>query len=512
MEISSQEESFDVFICYKQINDKTGERTVDSLIAEEIYNELIGKGYRVFFSMITLEDKIGVAYEPYIFAALNSARVMLVVGTRREYFESVWVKNEWTRYLGLIEKNQDKVIIPCYRDMSVYDLPSEFITLQSQDMSKIGCLKDILNVIQKILKPIYSNEKKIVNEKKEDILNSKYNKAINIFKGAKGIEDYSIAKSIFKDISGYRYSDSLYSICHEKEIEEKKLLVEIIIKNREYSVVDCTSSCIAGVRSDGTAFAYARWWKKKVIKKMCDVSKWKNLVAVTVGKFHIIGLKADGTVVATKYPGRKYRGQCEVSKWKNIVAVAAGDEHTVGLKADGTVIATKYRGQCNVSDWKNIVAIYAGNTYTIGLKEDGKIEVAGEPLYIKEHIIKKINRHSKIIAIAINDKCIVGLRSDGTVVVEGDNDIYRKNVSDWRDIVAVSLSDDCIYGLKMNGTVAVSNEDSNKKCEVSHLEEIIALHKWVGIKKDGTIISVKGIEDMETWSNIVKGELPKVKI
>ena len=80
LQVSGKEEPYDVFISYKE-TDGNGERTLDSVIAQDIYKELTGEGYRVFFSRISLEDKLGTEYEPYIFAALNSAKVMIVVGT-----------------------------------------------------------------------------------------------------------------------------------------------------------------------------------------------------------------------------------------------------------------------------------------------------------------------------------------------------------------------------------------------------------------------------------------------
>ena len=89
--ISKQEEPFDVFICYKE-TDANGRRTPDSVLATDLYHQLTKEGFKVFFSRITLEDKIGTAYEPYIFAALNSAKVMVVLGTKPEYFNAVWVK------------------------------------------------------------------------------------------------------------------------------------------------------------------------------------------------------------------------------------------------------------------------------------------------------------------------------------------------------------------------------------------------------------------------------------
>ena len=148
--ISQKEEPFDVFICYKE-TDNNGRRTPDSVLANDLYHQLTQEGFKVFFSRITLEDKLGTAYEPYIFAALNSAKVMVVLGTRAEYFNAVWVKNEWSRYLSIVKQSGGKkVLIPAYRDMDPYDLPEEFSHLQAQDMSKLGFMQDLIRGIKKI--------------------------------------------------------------------------------------------------------------------------------------------------------------------------------------------------------------------------------------------------------------------------------------------------------------------------------------------------------------------------
>ncbi len=151
LEISSKEEPFDVFICYKE-TDKNGRRTQDSVLANDLYHQLIQEGFKVFFARITLEDKLGSAYEPYIFAALNSAKVMVVLGTKPEYFNAVWVKNEWSRYLALVKNSGGKkMLIPAYRDMDPYDLPEEFSHLQAQDMSRLGFMQDLIRGIKKII-------------------------------------------------------------------------------------------------------------------------------------------------------------------------------------------------------------------------------------------------------------------------------------------------------------------------------------------------------------------------
>ena len=147
--ISQKEEPFDVFICYKE-TDNSGRRTPDSVLANDLYHQLTQEGFKVFFARITLEDKLGSAYEPYIFAALNSSKVMVALGTKPEFFNAVWVKNEWSRYLALIKNGANKILIPAYKDMDPYDLPEEFSHLQAQDMSKLGFMQDLIRGIKKI--------------------------------------------------------------------------------------------------------------------------------------------------------------------------------------------------------------------------------------------------------------------------------------------------------------------------------------------------------------------------
>ena len=157
IEVSGKEEPYDIFISYKE-TDGNGDRTLDSVIAQDIYTELTEKGYRVFFSRISLEGKLGIEYEPYIFAALNSAKVMIVVGTDYESFDAVWVKNEWSRFLKLIASGQKKTLIPAFKNMDAYDMPKEFAKLSAQDMGKIGAMQDLVRGVDKLLGKSDNNE------------------------------------------------------------------------------------------------------------------------------------------------------------------------------------------------------------------------------------------------------------------------------------------------------------------------------------------------------------------
>lgn len=150
IDLAQKNSPYDVFICYKETDDNN-QRTQDSAIANDIYYQLTQAGYKVFYSAISLEDKLGQEYEPYIFSALNTAKVMLVIGTKIEYFNSPWVKNEWSRFLKIMKSDRSRLLIPCYKYLDAYELPEEFAHLQSQNMEKIGFVNDILHGIKKVI-------------------------------------------------------------------------------------------------------------------------------------------------------------------------------------------------------------------------------------------------------------------------------------------------------------------------------------------------------------------------
>lgn len=149
LSIAQNETHYDVFICYKETAED-GSRTEDSVLAQDVYEALTAKGLKVFFSRITLEDKLGTQYEPYIYAALSSAKVMLAFGTTYEYYDAVWVKNEWSRFLGMMKADKRKVLIPCFKGLDAYDMPKEFKGLQAQDMAKLGWMQDLVRGVEKL--------------------------------------------------------------------------------------------------------------------------------------------------------------------------------------------------------------------------------------------------------------------------------------------------------------------------------------------------------------------------
>ena len=226
--ISQKEEPFDVFICYKE-TDANGRRTQDSVLANDLYHQLTQEGFKVFFARITLEDKLGTAYEPYIFAALNSSKVMVVLGTKPEYFNAVWVKNEWSRYLALIKNGAQKMLIPAYRDMDPYDLPEEFSHLQAQDMSKLGFMQDLIRGIKKIIEA--DAPKQTVKE--------------TVIVGANNAATTPLLERVFLFLEDGKCQDAHIYCEKVLDIDPKnaeaylgKLMVELQVRNRK-QLADC---------------------------------------------------------------------------------------------------------------------------------------------------------------------------------------------------------------------------------------------------------------------------------
>ena len=324
---SNMESPYDIFICYKETS-KTGLRTKDSTLAQTMYDQLTAAGFEVFFARITLEDKLGQKYEPYIFSALQSAKVMLVVGTDPDYINSPWVKNEWSRYLMLMESNTSKLLIPCYSDMAGYDLPVELSALQSQDMSKIGFMQDLIRGIRKVVgNTLEDNESQA-----GPTIHSLYQRAV-IF-----LEDgvFPSADEYFDkvlDMDPTHAPSYIGKVCCQLQVTKESDLVKV-------------ERMLVGLPDFDRGMRFADFAYQAVltsyftpvaqrIEENHDYNKhdfkpgWKDIVGIAAGLDHTVGLRDDGTVLAI---GNNDKGQCDVSKWIDIEAVQAVRKTTIGYK------------------------------------------------------------------------------------------------------------------------------------------------------------------------------------
>ena len=149
-----KEPPYDIFISYKDSDREHGlDRTQDSVDAQDLYNMLTAEGYKVFFSRISLRDKVSEHYEPYIYNALKTAKVMIVFGEKPEYFNATWVKNEWSRFKKYIEageKHKNSLVVVC-KNMNPGDLPVVLKSRQCLNASDITFGADLLRHVDKVI-------------------------------------------------------------------------------------------------------------------------------------------------------------------------------------------------------------------------------------------------------------------------------------------------------------------------------------------------------------------------
>ena len=154
LEKASKEPAYDIFISFKDSDRENGiERTQDSIDAQDLYNALIADGYKVFFSRISLRDKISEQYEPYIYNAIKTAKVMIVFGEKAEYFSSAWVKNEWSRFKTRIqngEKHKNSLVV-VYKNMDPADLPVILRSRQCLNAANMTFLPDLTRHIKRVI-------------------------------------------------------------------------------------------------------------------------------------------------------------------------------------------------------------------------------------------------------------------------------------------------------------------------------------------------------------------------
>jgi|GEM_PF-822033 len=252
-----------------------------------------------------------------------------------------------------------------------------------------------------------------------------------------------------------------------------------------------------GMRSDGTVVATGY-----NAQGQCEVGDWTSIVQLVAGERHTIGLRADGTVIAA---GGNDEGECDVGDWTDIVQVDCGRYHTVGLRSDGTLVATgrNTSGQCDVDGWTGIVRVAAGFYHTLGLRADGTVAAVGNTVDGR----LEVGDWTDIVQVGAGGHHTLGLESDGTVLAVGRDNYGETAVGHWTDIVQVAGGCQASVGLRSDGTVVHSGWCDRGQCQVGGWSDIIQvdagiLHT-VGLKGNGTVVAVgrnaSGQCDVDDW-------------
>ena len=212
--LSANQEPYDVFLSYKEMDDVTRQRTDDSYLAHDLYNELTSKGYKVFFA----PKSLGVGlFEPKIYSAIISSKVMLVLGTQPKYFDAIWVKNEWSRFAELIDNGEQKVLIPIFKNMEAGQLPNKLAKYQALDMANISFLQTLTDLISQSV-----NHKSRVNFNKDSSAEDAY-----LERGFLALEDRN-----FQQANAF-FENALNQNPHSSQAYFGKLMAEMNISKQE---------------------------------------------------------------------------------------------------------------------------------------------------------------------------------------------------------------------------------------------------------------------------------------
>lgn len=145
----------DIFISFK--NTFNGEKTVDAEIAQKIYDQLTNMKYNVFMMNDTLQKSGAANYKRKIDEALSEASCIIVVGSKKEFLESEWVRYEWDTFLGeaLAGRKQEKIFTYRIGDLGVADLP---ISLRKYQSFGQGEGKSLFAFVDSALSPQFEQE------------------------------------------------------------------------------------------------------------------------------------------------------------------------------------------------------------------------------------------------------------------------------------------------------------------------------------------------------------------
>ena len=307
-----------------------------------------------------------------------------------------------------------------------------------------------------------------------------YNHAMDMMESG----DYMAAANAFLALGNFRDSVERAEIAASTAFAESSANLEPIRILHEpfMSFISVNRTHVVGLNANGRVSTLGFDTDRRL-----NVGEWRDIIAVSAGGSHTIGLRADGTVIAVGGTSN-FRG---IDTWQDIIAVAAGFSHTVGLRVDGTVVATgdgNRNGQLDVDNWRDIVAISAGFMYTVGLRADGTVMAVGS----NRDGQLNVNGWRDIVAISTAENHTVGLRANGTVIVVGNNSSGQLDVSDWHNIVAVSAGMSHTVGLRVDGTVVAVGANSHGELDVDGWDNIVAIsaggNSTVGLRADGTLV------------------------
>ena len=189
----------------------------------------------------------------------------------------------------------------------------------------------------------------------------------------------------------------------------------------------------------------------------------------------------------------KILGEHQFDDFMDIISISAGEGHIVGVKQDGTVICWDGQGgwegvpdfKKKVQEWQNIKQVAVGYENIIALTYDGKILGSDEGFYENHHDFVQVDAYGHYYG----DCYSMALRSNGTVLSPN-----YEGVSAWYDIVQIACGWDVALGLRKDGCVNCLSYDAEVTDIVTSWRHIVNIEskfsQIIAISEEGKIYSL----------------------
>ncbi|QOY86264.1 InlB B-repeat-containing protein [Paludibaculum fermentans] len=249
------------------------------------------------------------------------------------------------------------------------------------------------------------------------------------------------------------------------------------------------------------------WTSPSVVATAPFPQNLTDVVSVSVGDYHFVALRKDGTVVAW---GNNDQHQCDVPQGlTGVIAVAAGGLSTFVLKSDGTVLGWGYGPAVSsvpagVTDF---VDIKNGSTTAVGVKADGTIQywgsgieihtvMAGRARNVVEVAIRywsmALTADGSLLTLNVDYRSMppagtpkgvtistfggteAALTSDGTMVNWSETGL--QTWPNWTNLIRFDLGGYCSVGQKQTGSVvAICSDDALTRLRPQDLTNVTAI-------------------------------------
>lgn len=203
-----------------------------------------------------------------------------------------------------------------------------------------------------------------------------------------------------------------------------------------------------------------------------------NLIAISIGENHVLGLRGDGTVTAWTL-GAVYPAVTNVpAGLSNVTSIAAGYNSSLAVRRDGTVVG--WGGVSPPPGLNGVIQALPTALGGVAVRSNGTVVAWGHEQ------LQPPTGLSNVVAVALGYSHEMALKSDGTVVVWG---FGATNLPSLSNAVAIAAGNGICLALKADGTVTGWNSPS--ATPPSGLSNVVAIAaastRCLALRRKGTL-------------------------